>query len=537
MRILFYHPSSHSDGYPEPHMGIGYLMGIAKDKGFEYDYYDHDHHRDQFSVDDVIEKLKPEVYAVSFMTPQYGAAVRAIKKFKKANPKAIVIVGGPHPSAVPEDTIREVPEIDYLCKGEGEHTFEDFLDYLEGNKSVDDVQGLYFFRDGEVVANDRRSLMPRKELDEYEADWDTILKHGPYIQKLVYEEQPVKALAVITTRGCPYACTFCDEASIWERKVRTKAIDLVIAEMKYLRDKFDTWHFNILDDTFTLNPKRVKDFCKKAAELGVTWRVTAKVNNVSKEMVEDMKAGGCKLVAFGVESGDEEVLTIMKKEQTLDEVRTAFKLTQEAGMLTFALCMVGNIGEDFEAVKRTARFVGEMDPDMFSCSIMTPFPGSENYEICERNGWILHRNWDQWCPSVLKMREYKPVSRTDKMEGQDMLRAYYYMNRYVLYRRYSRKYGKLFPARWSFYRNEVLPRMKTIGPASFLKHLAKIHLGDREVPFADVLQKEDPASWPAAQEEAIVKASSRGNSNLLGGSSAMKKAEPAPRKRGLPMVS
>lgn len=560
MRILFFHPTSYSDGYPEPHLGLGYLMGVAKNYGgIEYELYDHDHHSKQFDVEELIAKFKPDVYAVSFMTPQYGAAIRAIKRFKQLTPDAVVFVGGAHPSSDPNGILQEIPEIDYLARGEGEQTFIEFLDYWHGKIAIEEVSGLGYYQGGEVILNEKRPLMARSELDDYHVDWETIMRHGPYMQRLVYEEEPVNALAVITTRGCPYECTFCDEVTIWERKVRTKSIDNVVSEMKHLRDTYDVWHFNILDDTFTLNPKRVKELCGKLKELNVKWRVTAKVNNVSPDMARQMREGGCQLVAFGVESGDEEVLRLMKKEQTLDDVRYAFKLVQDEGMISYALCMVGNIGEDMAAVKRTAKFVGELNPDLFSCAIMTPYPGTENYTTCEKNGWILHRNWDQWCPSVLKMKDYKPVSRTDKMTGHEMLRAYYYMNRYVLIRRYQRKYGTVFPLNPSFFSNEVMPRMKTIGVSSFGKHVANLLMGDREVPliarfdglakwFGEKLGGKDQIRWrgrhadpsEGADEPApIEKATSREDSYIRQPTVPRVKApkESGPGKKRLPVVA
>jgi len=474
MKILFYHPTSKSDGYPEPPLGLGYLMTIANKKQYSYEFYDEDHHSKFLPLDDVIQQFRPELYAVTFMTPQYYEAFKAIKRFKELTPQAKIIVGGPHPSALPEDTLKEIKDIDFLCKGEGEKTFEDFLDFLKNKKSLNDIDGLYYHEKGQIFSNRLRELMSKEELEEYRVDWNKILEYGPYKQKLVYTDKIERALSVITTRGCPFQCTFCDEGNIWQRKARMRTIESVIDEIKWLHRNFKTNHFNILDDTFTLNKSRVIQFCNKITPLKIKFRITAKTTTIDKEMLQNLKEAGCQVVAFGVESGDENVLRLMKKKQTIADIKHAFKLTHEVGISSYALCMVGNIGEDMNAVKKTAKLIKEIKPDFFSCSIMTPYPGSENYKICKKNGWILHYNWEHWVPSVLKIKNFKVVSRTDKMDDKDMLNAYYFINRSVLFNRFTGKYTNFFFFNFRFYINEVFPRVKTIGVKSFLLHFINV---------------------------------------------------------------
>lgn len=463
-----------SDGYPAPPLGIGYLMSIARKQGFEYEFYDKDHHGPLFSIDSLIKDFMPDVYAVSFMTPQFFVAAKKIKRLKELTPNARIIVGGPHPSALSSETMSYMPEVDYLCKGEGEETFQEFLQFLSGEKRIEEINGLFWKDGGAVRVNPPRNLMKAVDLDSYAVDWEKILEKGPYLQKLPYTPEIRQVLSVITARGCPYECTFCDETSIWNRRVRTRTVDNVVAEIGWLVNTYNVHDFDILDDTFTLKKSRVAEFCDKVAPLGIRFKITAKTTTVDAPMLDALKAAGCQLIAYGVESGDQEVLSIMKKRQTLDDVRRAFDLTRKAGIETFALCMVGNIGEDMAAVRKTARFVAEINPNMLSGALMTPYPGSENWDICNKNDWILHRNWEYWVPSVLKTKALMPVSRTDKMSAEQLTSAYYFINRSFLKIRFRRKYGKFYLLQPMFYRNEILPRMRTIGPTAFLRHLANI---------------------------------------------------------------
>jgi anaerobic magnesium-protoporphyrin IX monomethyl ester cyclase len=408
------------------------------------------------------------------MTPQYPEMQRMARYFKEKSPRAKIIVGGPHPSALPIETLQENPDIDFLCKGEGERTFEEFLDCLSGKGDFTSVAGLYLRTKDGIVFTTPRGLMNARELDDCIVDWETILKHGVYFQKVLYNTELIPVLPIITTRGCPFECTFCDEGNIWERKPRSRSVDSVINEMVFLKDKYAIYDFNILDDTFTLNKKRFTELCKKIASLNIRFRITARVKSVDPDMLLELKLAGCQTVAYGVESGDNSVLQRMKKHQTVDDVRHAFKITREAGLQSYALCMVGNMGEDFFAVTKTRDLLRQIDPDFFSVSLMTPYPGSANYSECIRNGWILHKDWKLWVPSVMKTTGYTPPGRTDVMTPNEMLKAYFYMNRFAMQKRFGKKYGRFYPLKPAFYLNEIFPRIKTIGIRTFIKYLSSL---------------------------------------------------------------
>jgi len=481
MTVFFYHPSSCSDGYPEPPLGLGYLMQVAKKKGWRYEFFDEDHHSKFIQLDEVLTRFRPGLIAVSFMTPQYYEALRAIRKFKRHFPNSLIIVGGPHPSSLPEETLQQIQEIDFLCKGEGEKTFEQFLRYLDGNAGLESVDGLFYRKNARPCANTPRELMTNEQMDDYCLDWHKLMERGPYMQKLSYQGTITPVFPIITARGCPNHCTFCDEGNIWKNKVRMRSIDNVIDEITFLVERYNAKCFNILDDTFTLKKSRVREFCERIKPLNIHFRITATVKSVDEEKLSYLSRAGCDLIAYGVESGDEGVLKIMKKNQTIDEIKRAFELTRKADILSYALCMVGNIGEDLKAVRRTAMLLGRIKPDLAACSIMMPYPGSENYRICKDNGWIMHHNWQDWVPSILKTRKFRVVTVTDKMNESQILKAYYYMNRSILINRFKHKYGRFFLIGGDFYTKEVLPRVKSIGLPAFIRHIAKLFKGSRHL--------------------------------------------------------
>jgi anaerobic magnesium-protoporphyrin IX monomethyl ester cyclase len=479
MNILFYNPPSKSEGYPEPPLGLGYLMSIARNRGMRYDFYDHDHHAPLLRLDAIVDQVKPDLFIVTCMTPQYPSMQEAIALFRKKRPGARIAVGGPHPSALPRETLQENPEIDIACKGEGEQTFDELLIALSEGHPLADVKGLFFRTQKGIVATSSRALMPAENLDSYPVDWEMILRHGPYIQRVLYSETPIPVLPVITTRGCPFECTFCDEGNIWERRARSRSVSNVIEEITYLIKTYGVQDFNILDDTFTVNRARCMEICDYLIPLKIRFRITANIKSVTPELLQKLKLAGCQMIAYGVESGDNDVLRRMKKRQTVDDVKHAFRISRETGITTFALCMVGNLGETFDAVKRTRDLIREIDPDHFSAALMTPYPGSTNYAECSRNGWILHRDWSRWVPSVMKTTNYVPPSRTDTMDTEQLLHAYFFMNRFVLLNRYRKKYGRFYFLKANFVGNEILPRIRSIGIGPFLAYLGRLFFKKR----------------------------------------------------------
>jgi radical SAM superfamily enzyme YgiQ (UPF0313 family)/SAM-dependent methyltransferase len=470
MNILFYHPASGSDGYPEPPLGLGYLMSAARSHGARYGFYDEEHHSKFTTWERLSALCPPDLIAISFMTPQYDAAQQAIKAFKTRWPNARIIAGGAHPSCRPIETMGELADIDFLCAGEGEQTFADFLREFDGDSNWRSVQGLFYREGTEVHRNPARALAAAAELDGFSVDWSTLLSQGPYICKISYLDETGPVFPIITARGCPFDCTFCADRTIWQRRVRMRGIAGVMEEVRRLVCDHKAKRFNILDDTFTLAPERVFQFCRMAQPLDIRFRITARTTQVDLPMLQALKKAGCELVAYGVESGDDQVLAVMRKRQTTEDIRRAFQLTRQAGLLSYALCMVGNFGEDEGSAAKTASLLAELKPDFSSCSIMTPYPGTENFDIAQRNGWIRDIDWRHWVPSLLKTAGTLPLTRTDKMTAEQILRSYYSLSRRILVNRFRAKYGGWFFLRPAFLFHEVLSRIRSIGIAAFLRH-------------------------------------------------------------------
>jgi radical SAM superfamily enzyme YgiQ (UPF0313 family) len=181
---------------------------------------------------------------------------------------------------------------------------------------------------------------------------------------------------------------------------RYRSPENVVAEWRILVEKYNVREVGIIDDTFTSNPKRVIEICKMMLKekLHVPWLMPTgtRVKPISKEMLEWMKKSGCVRIAFGIESGSQEVLNKMRKGITLEEVETAVNLTKKVGLETIGLFMIGNYGEDESSIKQTIKFSKKLNLDYAIFYMTTPYPGTELFEIVKDHGRFLITRWDKY---------------------------------------------------------------------------------------------------------------------------------------------
>lgn len=472
-KVILIHPPSHMID-PEPPLGLLFLSTVLEKAGCQTEIIDMEPHK--VSVNDIkvlIESTGPLFVAISFMTAQYTHMKRIVEAIKSQNHHVPVIVGGIHASALPEDILKETPQIDYLAAGEGEKTIVDFFHFLCGKMQINEVRGLYYRRSDTIVKNSDRELMTEEELNSLPPlRWDKLFDKGLYYRLPIYGTERTPYYSIITARGCPYNCMFCDEITIWKRKLRETSIDKVVSEIEYLYNNYGARDIQILDDTFTLKAERVYQFCDEIIEKGIkiNFKVTARADRVTLNMLKRMKEAGVVQVGYGVESGDQSVLNLINKKLKKEDMIKAIEMTREAGLISFALLMVGNPGEGFNSVKMTAKFIKELNADFYSCAIMTPYPGSQVFELYQKNGWILDTNWDNYITSPHRVKNYTPVACSDKMSSDELMRAYYFINRTIYFKKIEKIYGNLFFLNKLFYYQEVFKRIKASGMKRFFSN-------------------------------------------------------------------
>lgn len=463
-------------GYrPEPPLGLGYLGAVLKSRGHEVRILDMEPLKIGFrELPGAIREFSPRLVGVSFMTSQHGNAMRCFSVVRSGAPGAATVAGGIHVSALPAEVMQNA-DIDFAVVGEGENTLLELVESLDaGPPEWRKIPGLVFRDDGETIFNPPRELI--ENLDDVPMPLWEELSRARYTDIPTGLGREVEFFPLITGRGCPNECNFCASNIVFRRKLRMRSPENVFQEMKVLYDRFGARHFNFLDDTLTIRKNDVMRLCEMVVDEGwdVEWRCTARVDTVDLELLKTMKRAGCRMVTYGVESGDPQILRNIRKKIDLEQVKKAFRLTREAGLQSMGLFMVGNLGETRESVQKTIEFIKELDADYASCSILTPFPGTDIYRIAKERGWLRETDWDKYISTPHMIRDFRPVSVTETM-GQDELRdAYFSVVRSFARTKMQRSYGDRYYLNPYFYKKEVWNRIASGGIRQYVSLLRRV---------------------------------------------------------------
>ena len=336
-----------------------------------------------------IQEYNPSVIGITLKSQNFTSATVVAKLAKEINPDIKVIIGGAH-ATMNGSKVFGCENIDVSCIGEGEITIVELLNALQNDKPLHSVNGILFRDNNNKVI----TTPPRPYIDNLDS-LDFPLIHAPKILK-DFDKYPKEAFGYIFgSRGCPYACTFCESKAIWTRKVRYRSSDNIVAEMKKMNE-FGIQRVNFDDDTFGVSKKNIKAINslihKELPNMTYTCETVVQLAK-DENVVKDMKLGGCTGVFVGIESGNNEILKKIKKTQTTNECIQAVKNLKKYGIEAHAFIMVGFPEETEETFQQTMDFIPKLAPDNVIFSIFTPYPGSELYYECKNMG-ILDGEFD-----------------------------------------------------------------------------------------------------------------------------------------------
>ncbi len=410
MRILLVSPkSSVWSSRAHIHMGLGYLAGALLAAGYEnVTLFDAQVEDEALAAH--LERERYDVVGISSPTPLIYEAWEAASLAKERG--AVTVLGGPHLTLMPEESM-ERQEVDLVVRGEAEETIVEVVRALEETGQNGDpstglclpdepwgkIPGLcYRNLAGEVVHNRARRLRQDVEGIPWPAYHLFKIERYTNLQPITDGlDRHARAYTLLTSRGCPYQCIYCSKP-ITGNTWRARSPEDVVAEWRYLVEELGATEIGITDDVWNLKLDRAKEICRLLIAAGlnrVPW-VTVhgmRADHTDAELFELMKQAGCKRVGFGVESGNQAVLDSIKKRQTLDDVRRAFKEARAAGLQTMGFFIFGLPADTEETMEDTIRFALELDPDMANFMIAAPFPGTELWEIARREGRLFSMNW------------------------------------------------------------------------------------------------------------------------------------------------
>ena len=352
------------------------------------------------TVRQIILEETPEVVGVTAMTSTLNSAVNVARKVKETNSNILVVLGGAHASILPEETLQKHPEIDIIVRGEGENTILELVESLDRKMGdLGSILGITYRTNAGVRSNPLRP--PILDLDTLPFPAFHLLPKGKYHLHPPFSKR-TPAMPIMISRGCPYRCTFCSK-SVFGKKYRNNSPVYVVNQIRLLIEKFGVKEIKFYDDVFTLDRKWVMSICAelKNQEIVVPWTCETRVNLVDLELLRTMKAAGCYMIAYGVESGDQEILNSVEKDVTLDQIAGAFDSTHQAGIGTVAYFMLGAPNETVETIKKTIEFAKRINPDFVQFSVATPYPGTELNRLIAENG-CLHESWDSYVYADLR---------------------------------------------------------------------------------------------------------------------------------------
>ncbi len=352
-----------------PPLGITILAAWLEQKGHEVKLLDD-------SIDP-IEELRlamewADVVGISSLTPNARRA-RELGKIAREEIGRPVIMGGPHPTTNPEFFLQS-GAADVCCRGEGDYTLPEWLEVYDQPEKWDQVQGIAFLKDGEVFSTPRRPLL--KNVDEIPLPayhlWDI-----PRYMRLMINP----GVTLITSRGCPYACTFCD-AEMTPRQYRAMSPEKTVDLIEHLLRTYNPPQLVFFDDLFTIQRKRVIAICKEIIkrDLFFEWVAESRVDTMDFEMLRWMKKAGCVKIYYGLESGSPRMLVTMKKGVTPEKVRRGSKLNREVGMYFKFFILYGFPEDTVEDHRLTEELIAETRPDAICVALLQPIPGTEVYE-------------------------------------------------------------------------------------------------------------------------------------------------------------
>jgi radical SAM superfamily enzyme YgiQ (UPF0313 family) len=316
-----------------------------------------------------------------------------------------------------EQTLNEAPEVDVVVRGEGEVTLLELARLVSESslQNLGNVAGVTFRRNGQIIRTQNRAFI--QNLDELP---HPAYKHFPLNK---YKISGKMYLPIITSRGCPFQCTFCLASKMCGRRFRTRSPKNAVDELEWLRDEHGADLIAFYDDTFTYDGQRAYEICEemKKRSFDLPWDCRTRVDRISPGILAKMKAANCKLIHFGVESGSPKMLNAMKKGTTVEQNAKGIKLAKDTGIAVAISVVVGYPGETEDMLKQTFDFIRKTEPDYVYVCQAIPYPGTELFDLLKELDWDVSTDWNHYDEQSKVFKN--PILSPQKID--DMQRTFY----------------------------------------------------------------------------------------------------------------
>lgn len=370
-----------------PPLGLSYVAAALEKASFKVEMLDN--YLIKKSVADVkkmVRRLNPEIVGVTCSSASYNRCIETAKAVKETLPSCKVVVGGWHPSYMPDSMLAH-PEIDYVVMGEGERTMTELATYItkiEDNKAIAKIAGVAYRHEGKIVKTAQNFIT---DLDVIPFPARHLLPMHLYEREIPYlKAKPVDTMNVI--RGCPFNCAYCETRKLWGQTCRAFSPRRVVDEINHLATNYSTKGIYFVGDNFTIQKKRTIELCEliKESKLDIEWVCDTRADMISRDLLKSMKEAGCRTIWFGVESGSPGILEKINKGITNEQTIQAFKLCREESIQIACSFILGIPGETVKDMEVTYRFAKRLDPDWCQFNIFVAVPGSGLYDEVMQKG-------------------------------------------------------------------------------------------------------------------------------------------------------
>ncbi len=415
MRVLLTNSPSRSAinqvaGIRTPPLGLGYLAAIAEQAGHEVRVVDAPTvglTREQLVQQ--IDDDEPDLLGVSATANGFQDALRVVVEAKRKRPGLYAVLGGPHVTFLDEQTLQDCRAVDAVARGEGEETFRQLMEAVVSGAEPCGIAGLTYRRNGTVLRNPDRPLI---------ADLDPLPFPAYHLLPMDrYALTGTPYACIMTSRGCPYHCTFCASSHLFGNRWRSRSPESVVEEMAYLRERFGVEYIEMVDDTFSVSHRRVDAICDLliSRKLDVCWTASARVGSLNEPILRKMKAAGCRAIFLGFESGSQDVLDYLCKGVRVEDAFETMDLVRRVGLEVVGSFILGSPQDTEDTVRETIRFARKLSPNYAQFSILTPYPGTPLYEEALAKGWLTSPDWSQF--DILR-----PVMKTPGISAKKLKR-------------------------------------------------------------------------------------------------------------------
>lgn len=376
-----------------PPLGLASIAAYMEQRGTGVDIVDCYARPDSDkAIRDYLLAEKPAFIGLSCTTSSFNDGIRIAEMAHQVVPGIKTVFGGPHVSALKEKLFPKFQAMDFAVIGEGEETMTELA--RSGRDDPASVKGIIYRSGSEVQFTgyrDKGLVLDDLPFPAYEK-----LTGFPSAYMLpIFNYPTTPNTSCISSRGCPYACSYCDR-SVFRRSFRFNSASYLYEHLRYLKERFGIRHINFYDDQFTFNRQRVEEFTGMMIDrpLGMTFNCAVRAEHIDRELLDRMRSAGCWMVSLGIETGDEELLAQHRQNADLDHLATKIRMIKAAGLRTKGLLMMGLPGETEASIRRSMKYVFSLPIDDFNLAKFTPFPGSPIYENIRELG-EFDEDWEK----------------------------------------------------------------------------------------------------------------------------------------------